>query len=434
MTIENIYELFIEAGGKISTDTRIIQEGSIFFALRGEFFDGNLFAGEALDKGATIAIVDDPSEKRDDRFILVEDVLTTLQDLASYHVHQMGIPVICLTGSNGKTTTKELIHAILKHRFNVIATRGNYNNHIGVPLTLLRITGKTEIAVVELGANHKGEIERLCNIACPNYGLITNIGRAHIDGFGSLEGIISGKTELYRYLDHQQGTVFYHADNDILNEQVANLSVKSISYGTKASPDVQGGLMNTYPYIKLKVVSEKYNQELVEISSYLVGSYNYENILAAICIGYHFGITKQQVKEAVENYIPSNNRSQYLKTEKNEVIVDCYNANPTSMKAAITGFAEDPARDKLLVLGDMFELGDTSQGEHQEILNYAETIKNMGILTAGSFFKACDSSRALQFNGVESLRIYLKENPPLSRKILLKGSRGMKLETVLNYL
>jgi UDP-N-acetylmuramoyl-tripeptide--D-alanyl-D-alanine ligase len=346
----------------------------------------------------------------------------------------MNIPVICLTGSNGKTTTKELIHEILKQKYNVLATRGNFNNHIGVPLTLLRITVQNEMAVIELGANHVGEIARLCDIACPSHGLITNIGRAHIDGFGSLEGIISGKTELYRYLDQQQGTVFYHADNDILSEQLTNLSMKKISYGTKPSTDVQGGLLDTYPYLKLKVISDKYHRELTEISSYLVGSYNYENILAAICIGYHFGISEQQAKEAVEKYIPSNNRSQYLKTEKNEIIIDCYNANPTSMKAAILGFSEDPARDKLLIIGDMFELGDSSMNEHQELLNFAETLKNMEIFTAGPFFKACHASRATQFDDVESLGKYLGQTPPLSRKILLKGSRGMKLETILDYL
>src|SRR6185436_17116240 len=367
-TIEKIYSAFLKADQKISTDTRKISAGCLFFALRGENFNGNDYAQDAINKGAAYAIVDDKNLSPDNRLIFTDNVLETLQHLSNFHRKQLKIKIIALTGSNGKTTTKELINVVLNQKFKTHATQGNLNNHIGVPLTLLSLGSIHEFAVIEMGANHQREIELLCKIAGPDFGLITNIGKAHLEGFGGFDGVKKGKGELYDYLKKINGKIFIHADKYILNEMCGDYK-NVITYGHKNNFDCTGIMAdNSSPLLKIGWYS-KDDPEINFISSHLTGSYNFENILAAICIGNYFGIEKELIRKGIESYIPSNQRSQVIEKNSNTFILDYYNANPSSMEAAIINFDKNFSGKKIAIIGDMLELGNETEKEHQQVFN-----------------------------------------------------------------
>lgn len=415
----------------ITTDSRNCPEGSIFFALKGERFDGNKFAADTLVKGCAYAVVDDPTVAVDSRYILVPDVLSALQQLAAYHRQQLTIPVIGITGTNGKTTTKELINAVLSQKYRVLATEGNLNNQIGVPLTILKITNQHEIAIVEMGANHPMDIAELCAITRPDYGLITNVGKAHLLGFGSLEGVISAKTKLYDSLRLTGGTAFVDAGNQYLLPKAEGL--KQIHYGT------EGHLTSCSPYLCLEIGD-------FSISTHLIGDYNLINILAAAAVGREFGVTPQQVKAAVEGYTPKNMRSQLIDLGMGrEIILDAYNANPTSMMAALRSFNLNTAIHKSLVLGEMRELGEESQREHLNILRYLmdQELTFGDIILVGqefvSAFSSLDDAEVELLSAHRSVRCYtdvekvVADNAALSGlagTILIKGSRGCRLEVL----
>ena len=368
MIIADLYEVYLKHP-VITTDTRNCPPGSIFFALKGENFNGNLFAEEAVQKGSAYAVVDERENNlsEDKRIIVVDDVLATLQQLANFHRKKLKIPIIAITGSNGKTTTKELIATILQKRFEVAFTQGNLNNHIGVPLTLLSINKSHEIAVVEMGANHRGEIKALCEIAEPNIGLITNIGKAHIEGFGSLENVIKAKCELYDFIREHEGKVFVNRDNPILNEKSDEMD--RILYGRdNSSLFVSGTLSEETPFLNF---NWNFFEHPHQVKTHLVGAYNLDNALAAAAIGKYYGIKAALISDALENYIPTNNRSQFERTRDNELIIDAYNANPSSMKASLEYFAKIPSNlPKAVILGDMNELGDISDSEHQALTTF----------------------------------------------------------------
>ena len=432
MNQEQLYQIFLRSG-KVSTDTRRIEKDSIFFALKGDRFNGNLFAGEALSKGASYAMVDEPAGKTDDRCILVDDVLKTLQNLATMHRRTMNIPVLGITGTNGKTTTKELIAAVVSAKMNVLYTKGNLNNQIGVPLTLLELNKSHQFAIIEMGASHPGDIDELCNIAEPTLALITNIGQAHLEGFGSPEGVIKTKTELYRYIQKHGGTIFYNRENEILSSEVSKLKdVQLKTYGTSGDADCKGSFIAADPFVSLKIAGE---QELVK--TMLAGKYNFENILAAACIGKYLGYDTTTIRNALASYQPVNNRSQIKETASNTILVDCYNANPTSMKVSVDSFLHmDTLRHKkALILGDMLELGTYSDTEHKKIMDIVNHQKNVLAFFVGEIFskhQLYTPSRC--FKNAEELIAHLKENPLRDAMILLKGSRGIKLETVLENL
>ena len=429
ISTEKLYSVF-KKHPKITTDSRDIPKNSIFFALKGENFDGNKYAEDAIKKGASFAVVDDIKYKMDERFLLTGNVLSTLQELALYHRMQLDLTVIGITGTNGKTTTKELISRVLKSQFNTKATRGNLNNHIGVPLTLLSLTDKQEFAVVEMGANHQGEIEQLCKIANPDFGIITNIGKAHLEGFGSFKGVIKTKGELYNFLRKKNGKIFINSDNKILTE--ISKDIEKIPYGTNHSNFCKGRLIKSNPFVSLEYQVKNGKDQ---INSKLYGSYNFENILAAIAIGKYFGISSPNVKTAIESYEPANNRSQILETGSNTVIMDAYNANPTSMKAAIDSFAESDYNNKMLILGDMLELGKESYNEHKEILQMITKFGITDVILVGPVF--CDvakNSGFKCFNNSVDASDYLKNSQISGKAILLKASRGIRLETIVKYL
>lgn len=415
----------------ISTDSRKIMPGSLYFALKGDNFDGNMFAGAALDNGAAYAVIDNPDNYTGERTLLVENVLQALQSLASLYRSQLKIPIIGITGTNGKTTTKELMAAALSARFNTVATPGNFNNHLGVPLTLLSIKPDTEIAVVEMGANHPGEIAALCQIARPTHGLITNIGKAHLEGFGGYEGVIRAKSELYTYLNENGGTVFVNSGDELLMK----ISINSyrITYGSDVM-DAVNGRPNTdengYLGVELKKPID------LSFTTKLAGAYNFPNVMAAICIAEHFRVNVQKVAEAIESYIPGMNRSQIFKTKTNTLILDAYNANPSSMKVAIENFSSFSARSKVMILGDMFELGEASEAEHLEIVKLIKEKKFSKIYTAGPHFlkAACGAWEFESYQTTEELMKALAINTPVNSTILIKGSRGMKLETIISVL
>ncbi|HKG08812.1 MAG TPA: UDP-N-acetylmuramoyl-tripeptide--D-alanyl-D-alanine ligase [Pedobacter sp.] len=414
----------------ISTDTRNIAEGAIFFALKGDNFDANAFAEKALASGAAYAVIDNPEYQISDRCILVPDVLTALQDLARQHRTRLNIPVIGLTGTNGKTTTKELISAVLAEKYKTFATRGNLNNHIGVPLSVLSITAETEIAVIEMGANHQKEIEFLCGIARPTHGLITNVGMAHLEGFGGFEGVKKGKAELYAYLKQQHGFVFIHRDNPYLLEMsaAANLD-KVIYYGTEATDAIYGKLLKADPLIELSWSDQ---QNSYEATVNLTGSYNFENALAAICMGHFFGLRAEQVNKGLSAYQPKNNRSQLTKTENNTVICDFYNANPSSMSAALKNIAALSAPHKTVIIGDMFELGAEAATQHDRIAAEAAGLNADLLILIGKYFYALkDKHTGRYFHTPAEAEAFLKENPLKDSLVLLKGSRGMALEKLL---
>jgi UDP-N-acetylmuramoyl-tripeptide--D-alanyl-D-alanine ligase len=425
--IEKLHQLFLKQG-KVTTDSRNIPAGSIFFALKGANFDGNTFAMKALADGASYAVVDNPDVVSGERFILVKDVLSALQELARFHRLYLKIPIVGITGSNGKTTTKELVREVLSRKYRVVSTQGNLNNHIGVPLTLLSMDSSIEIGIVEMGANHSGDIAELCDIALPDYGLITNISAAHLLGFGSLEMVIKTKSELYQSVINRKGSVFYNSGNSILQELLKDKDVAKITFGVTDSDKVKGVLRNTGPFLALDAIIDS---DKISIQTNLLGGYNFENVLAALCVGSYFGVSADQMKAAVEAYTPSNNRSQFVKTEQNSLWVDCYNANPSSMAAALLHFSNTSEKKTLaVILGDMLELGEESQKKHVEIISM---LKELGLKEAylvGAEFKQTGNF-GLHFDTVDDLKNYIKVHPIKGKTVLVKGSRGIQLEKVL---
>ena len=428
MEIKELYEIY-KAHPVVTTDSRNCPEGSIFFALKGETFDGNKFAVAAIEKGCAYAVVDN-KEIVHPQAILVDNVLETLQALARYHRQQMDIPFVGITGTNGKTTTKELVATVLSKKYCVYYTQGNFNNHIGVPLTLLSIKPDCEMAVIEMGANHPGEIKTLANIALPTCGLITNVGKAHLEGFGSLEGVINTKKELYDNLAERGGHVFVNAANPFLTNVLNAESYTTYSSNVEVSADINGRLLRCAPYVEFE-----WNNK--HIATHFVGAYNLDNMLAAITVGLHFGVTKEDICDAISDYVPANNRSQLTKTERNTLIVDAYNANPTSMMAAIDNFDLMEGENKVAILGDMLELGEQSEVEHQNIVRRLMESKIEKIILVGKEFKkACETLGVNKIEIIESLGDDFNSQLSTlnSQLILLKGSNGIGLYKLIPYL
>jgi len=430
MDIPHLYKIF-EQHPIISTDSRNCPENSIFFALKGEKFDGNDYIEQVLKNGVAYAIGDKNDLPENPRIIKVENVLQTLQDLANFHRKQMNATIIAITGTNGKTTTKELIGAALSAKYKTIYTKGNLNNHIGVPLTLLQLKPEHEYAVIEMGANHIGEIRELCNIAEPDYGLITNIGKAHLEGFGSFEGVIQTKTELYNYLKQKGGTVFGNLDNSILRDFYNNLSV--IYYGTSPEAFIQGKIIQTAPTLALEW---KNGNEQNTLTTQLVGGYNLENVLAAICIANHFSVEVDKINQSISNYVPTNNRSQIQNTGKNQLIIDAYNANPSSMKVALENFFALPDFPKMVILGEMKELGKYTNEEHQKIIDLLNSNQVEQVFLIGASFEncSCSNSNWKLFTNTNDLLTHLQKATIAGYHILLKGSRGNQLEKTVGLL
>jgi UDP-N-acetylmuramoyl-tripeptide--D-alanyl-D-alanine ligase len=428
MDIQYIHSLFLKCNA-VSIDTRKIEVNSLFVAIKGERFDANTFAKEALQKGAAFVIIDNNDFFIDERTILVPDSLVALQELAKFHRQYLNLLIVALTGSNGKTTTKELVNVVLSQKFNTKATVGNLNNHIGVPLTLLSFNSQTEIGIVEMGANHQKEIQFLCEIATPDFGYITNFGKAHLEGFGGIEGVIKGKSEMYTYLSQNSKMVFVNLEDGIQVEKSKN--IKAFTFGIdKPHADVNITAITTNPF-----VSVTYNDETA-IKSHLIGVYNANNINAAIAIGNYFKVDRTSIKTALESYIPENNRSQLLVKNSNEIILDAYNANPSSMAVAIENFIQLDKTQKVLFLGDMFELGQESLQEHKDIV---KAISNQPDLLCYFIGKDFYSNKTNQpnfkfFEAFDDLRSHLKETSFKDNMILIKGSRGMALERILEFL
>lgn len=424
MTLEQLHAIFL-SHPTVCTDTRKITENCLFFGLKGPNFNGNEFAQQALEQGAAYAIVDESQHVTSDKCLLVKDVLQTLQNLATFHRKYCSARVISLTGSNGKTTTKELIHAVLSKKYKTVATKGNLNNHIGVPLTLLSIKADTELAIVEMGANHKEEIAFLCNIAQPDFGYITNFGKAHLEGFGGIEGVIQGKGELYQYLIQNGKHVFLNADDPIQVEKLASY-IKKIGFSTENPEYFNIKLLHTNPFVVIEV-------ENTTISTQLIGSYNFPNCCSAITLGKYFNVPLEEIKTALESYVPANNRSQIIEKNGFKIILDAYNANPSSMKAALDNFKSMPGTEKTLILGDMFELGPEAKEEHQHI---SDLVVNHGFsevyLVGENFFHTASNFKKME--SFSHLKEYLEKNPLQKGTLLIKGSRGMALERVLELL
>ena len=425
MEIATIYNYFLQSTG-IATDNRKINANNMFVALKGDNFNGNKFALSALENGAKFAIIDEIEYKLDERFILVENALETLQKLANYHRNQLKITIVGLTGSNGKTTTKELIHVVLSQKYNTKATVGNLNNHIGVPLTLLSFDKTTEIGIVEMGANHQKEIELLCSICQPDFGYITNFGKAHLEGFGGTEGVIKGKSELYEFLFANQKTAFVNTDDAIQNEKTKNIN--SINFGLNTPENfVSITKIETNPMVKIEF-------DNTIIQSHLIGLYNANNINAAITIGKHFGVSNEKIKFGLENYIPNNNRSQLIEKNSNKIILDAYNANPSSMNAALTNFFQLTEKNKVAILGDMFELGIESSDEHKRLVEFCMNQTEMIFYFIGNdFFNHKNSNTNMNFyETFESFQTNFTKLKTESSFLLIKGSRGMSLERILD--
>ena len=432
MEIKELYEIY-KAHPVVTTDSRNCPEGSIFFALKGETFDGNKFAVAAIEKGCAYAVVDN-KEIVHPQAILVDNVLETLQALARYHRQQMDIPFVGITGTNGKTTTKELVATVLSKKYCVYYTQGNFNNHIGVPLTLLSIKPDCEMAVIEMGANHPGEIKTLANIALPTCGLITNVGKAHLEGFGSLEGVINTKKELYDNLAERGGHVFVNAANPFLTNVLNAESYTTYSSNVEVSADINGRLLRCAPYVEFE-----WNNK--HIATHFVGAYNLDNMLAAITVGLHFGVTKEDICDAISDYVPANNRSQLTKTERNTLIVDAYNANPTSMMAAIDNFELMEGENKVAILGDMLELGEQSTLEHQAIVRRLIDSKIERIVLIGDEFEKAYKQCMVNDSRFETLKksevnesFHARLVALQSQLILLKGSNGIGLYKLIPYL
>jgi len=429
MKITEIYSLFKKFPIPV-TDSRNVVADSIFFALKGENFNGNKFALGALENGSRYAVVDEGEYAIDDRFILVDNVLACLQDLAKEHRRSLGIPILAITGTNGKTTSKELINEVLKQKFSTSATQGNFNNHIGVPLTLLAMTAQTEFGIVEMGANHPGEIKALCEIAEPNFGLITNVGKAHLEGFGSFDGVKATKKELYDYLADHDGEVFVNCENEhllgMLNQQ------KNILYGNCDEAFSKARFLQAEPLLILELRSPLGK---LYIKTKLIGSYNFENALAAVTLGRYFKIDEISIKLALEAYVPSNNRSQLMKTERNVLFLDAYNANPTSMQAAIENFADMKMQNKFLILGDMLELGEESEKEHLALLELLNQKQLLNTVLVGKVFANLSVKHGFEtFCTIDDLLLHLDALDLKNMYVLIKGSRGIKLEQAVEKL
>lgn len=430
MTIAQLHDIF-KQHPVVTTDSRVCPDGAMFFALKGPNFNGNNYAESAIEKGCSYAVVDEwgESKTRPEHIILVDDVLTVLQKLANYHRKTFKTPVIAITGTNGKTTTKELVATVLGKEFRVLYTQGNLNNHIGVPLTLLSMTAEHEIVVVEMGASHQGDIKELCEIAEPNFGLITNVGVAHIEGFGSVENVVKTKTELFDYLAQNDGKAFLN--NALKDALIAPENLNAIEYGVgNPSLFVSGSIISSYPYLDFEwsFFDNKHN-----VKTHLVGDYNMDNALAAITIGSFFGINSQFINDALESYIPKNSRSQFEKTDHNTLIIDAYNANPTSMKAALDSFVHYPLSPKALIIGEMRELGGVSQTEHQQLLNLIEAYSFSKVYLVGGAFKELDTDFPI-YDNVGDLIQEFTSNSLTDYCILIKGSNGVQLDKVVSFL
>lgn len=427
MEIAELYKCFMECG-KVTTDSRNCPEGSMFIALKGETFNGNAFAAQALEQGCRYAVIDE-SEYAGEGTILVDNCLQALQQLANYHRRQLKTPVIGITGTNGKTTTKELISTVLSRKFNTLYTEGNFNNHIGVPLTLLRLTKEHEMAVVEMGANHPGEIKTLVHIAEPDYGIITNVGKAHLQGFGSFEGVIRTKGELYDFLRAKGGaTIFIQNENPYLNGIAEGLTC--VRYGQTAGLYVSGELISCSPFLSFRWTAEGVSHE---VNTHLIGSYNLDNMLAAAAIGRYFGVSDDDISSALASYLPHNNRSQLKETADNKLIVDAYNANPTSMMAALKNFRQVEAPHKMVILGDMKELGEASREEHQKVVDYLKECGFDRVVLVGPEFAAATHSYQT-FQHVDEVLADIRIHKPQGYYILIKGSNSMKLSQLPEYL
>ena len=418
MQIQKLYQFFLKHP-IICTDSRKITKGSIFFSLKGKNFNGNKFAEKAIKDGCSFAVVDEKEFATNDKFILVNDVLGTLQNLAKHHRTLLNIPIIGITGTNGKTTSKELINAVLSSEKCCYATKGNFNNHIGVPLSILEITSSHEIAIIEMGANHIGEIAFLCNISQPIFGVITNIGKAHLEGFGSFESVIKAKSELYNYIQKNNGNVFVNNEAELLIELADN--IRKTTYGKNG--DYKGSIASNTPFVSVQFGENS-------IISNLIGDYQFYNIMLAISVGKYFKITDKNIKKAIESYTPKNNRSEIIKTKSNTIILDAYNANPSSMTAMLHSFAKQNYENKLCILGDMLEMGNTSLQEHKAIIDLANELKLECIFIGTEFAQV----HKQVYNSTDKFSEFLKEKPIKNKTILLKGSRGIALEKLVELL
>ncbi|GAB3648332.1 UDP-N-acetylmuramoyl-tripeptide--D-alanyl-D-alanine ligase [Echinicola sediminis] len=430
LTVESLYTLFKNSTG-VSTDTRKIGQGNIFFALKGPNFNANAFAAKALEMGASVAVIDEEAYKKegDERYFLVEDVLKALQELANYHRKQLDIPFLAITGSNGKTTTKELVNAVLSKKYKTYATVGNLNNHIGVPLTLLAMDESTEMGIVEMGANKVGDIAELCEIAEPTHGLITNIGRAHLEGFGGFEGVLRAKTELYQFLISHKGKIFVNSQNPVLANMIKRMD-NPVTYPSQGD-DYHCELVEANPFVKIKTDDGQEHQ------TKMLGGYNFENIATALTVGRFFGIEEEEAIDAVSNYTPGNMRSQLIEKRSNLIVLDAYNANPSSMEQAIRTFGKMTGKPyKMVILGDMYELGESAAEEHKKLGEWVseydiDKICFTGELVQNALLKA---PRGLYFPDPFSLRNWLADSRLEDHLILIKGSRGMKLEGLVEFI
>ncbi len=425
-----LYEKYLQYP-LVVTDTRAVKENSIFFALKGANFNGNEFAAQALATGAKYAVVDQPEVAISEQYLLVDDVLKAMQSLANHHRSQLQFPVLGITGSNGKTTSKELINAVLSKKYQTLATTGNLNNHIGVPLTLLSIQAHHNFAIIEMGANHQLEIKELCEIAEPNFGLICNIGKAHLEGMGGIEGVKKTKKELYDFLEINKGLVFVNADDDVtlnLSSQLEN----RVFFGNKENSLVAGEIISLAPFLKVSITFKKNNQKH-ELATQLIGDYNLANILAAAAIGVYFGVSEAEIVAAIAAYTPTNNRSQAMQTANNKLIMDAYNANPSSMFAAINNFHLLSTENKYLILGDMFELGNESVAEHKAIVKLVSELKFENVIFIGNdFFGAKELYKQFHFfKTTANAMDFIQDNKIINHTVLVKGSRGMKLESLM---
>lgn len=426
MTIPELYKVFLQYPS-VQTDTRKIKSGDLFFALKGPNFNGNSFAKQALEQGATYAIVDDDTFVQSEKYILVSDVLDTLQQLAKYHRQQFNIPFIAITGSNGKTTSKELVTTVLQQQYKTYATEGNLNNHIGVPLTLLKIKKDAEFAVIEMGANHLKEIASYCTIALPDFAVINNCGKAHIEGFGGIEGVRKGKGELYDFIRENGGLIFRNNDLDYLKEMSAGID-RQVTYGSSGS-DYNGTIIDNEILLNINVED---SGKITALNTHLVGDYNLPNVMLAYAIGAYFKVKPEQIKMAIEGYMPDNSRSQLITKDSNEIILDAYNSNPTSMRAAITNFAKAEG-NKILCLGAMKEMGTEEANEHRELVAFIDQWEWSSVLLVGREFEAFKGDY-LWFEDAGAASLFIAQNKPRNSMILIKGSRGSKMEKLLEVL
>ena len=423
--IEEIYNAFLSCNQQLTTDTRNIAKNDLFFALKGPNFNGNKFAEKALELGAKFAVIDESEYFIDGKTFLVENVLETLQSLARFHREKINIPVVAITGTNGKTTTKELLGAVLSSQYNILITQGNLNNHIGVPLTILQLTKEHEIAVIEMGASKIGDIKELVEIALPDYGIITNVGKAHLEGFGDEETIKKTKFELYDFVIENKGAVVVNKEDKVLTSYIPK-DIEKFTYGSFKA-DVTGKVVRQTPKLEMELTVEENAPKILKTN--LLGAYNRNNILAAACVGKIFNVSKENIEQSIAHYLPTNNRSQLVKTSKNTVIADCYNANPNSTMEALISFNQIESSQKLVILGDMLELGSSSEVEHQEIVDYLENTSLKAILVGGCYQKTNSGFRT--FKDTLELIPFLKQNSLVNSLVLLKGSRRIKLEMLL---